>query len=212
MNRWGVSTRAFFCALAMSLAAGMVRAEEAVSVSAAAPETEFKVPRAKLPLQFPGDCDEESAPAYLPSGRMGNSYAIDLDECWPLYPHSGGSCIKITYREKGGWGGVVWQNPPNDWGKEPGGWDLTGASRLSVMARGELGGEVVEFKLGILRNKDYSDSCTVSSGRVRLTAGWERYTVSLAGKDLHCIKTGFVVTVVGRDEPVTFYLDDLQYE
>lgn len=172
----------------------------------------FKVPKAVLPLRFPGDCDDEEAPPYLPSGRMGNQSAIELDECWPLYPHSGGSCIKITYRGRGGWGGVAWQNPPNDWGDEPGGWDLSGATRLSFMARGEYGGEVVEFKIGILRNKDYPDSCTVTSGRIRLTQGWERYTLPLTGKDLSCIKTGFTATLIGRDEPVTIYLDDIQYE
>jgi len=80
------------------------------------------------------------------------------------------------------------------------------------MARGEVGGEIVEFKMGILRNKEFSDSASATTGKVKLTAGWQRYDIPLQGKDLKCIKTGFVWTVGGRDEPVTFYLDDIRYE
>ena len=41
---------------------------------------------------------------------------------------------------------------------------------------------------------------------------WKEYEIPLNGKDLRCIKTGFVLSVVGAKEPITFYLDDIQYE
>jgi hypothetical protein len=144
---------------------------------------------------------------------MGNADAILRDDCWPENTHSGPSCIKITYDDTGNWAGIVWQNPPNDWGDEPGGWDITGAKKLSFWARGEAGGELVEFKLGILgRNKDFPDSGKASLGRVKLSSTWQKYEIPLEGKDLTCIKTGFVWSLAGRKEPITFYLDDIRYE
>jgi hypothetical protein len=46
---------------------------------------------------------------------------------------------------------------------------------------------------------------------VVLTSEWRRYRVPLKGLDLSSIKTGFVVTVTGRNSPVTVYLDNIRY-
>ena len=174
--------------------------------------TDYEVPKAELPLPLYGDCDEEVAPPFVASGWMGNIADIEMDQCWGFYAHSGGSCIKVTYKGDGGWAGVVWSDPANDWGDEPGGWDLTGATNLSFWVRGEEGGERVEFKMGILRAKEYSDSYGTSTGRRKLTTAWQHMSIPLAGKNLRCIKTGFVWLVAGQREPVVFYIDDVQYE
>jgi len=171
------------------------------------------VPKADLPLKLYGDCEDEFDPPYIPSGWMGNAGGIERDDCWPTNPHSGKSCIKISYIDSGKWGGIVWQNPADDWGEEPGGFDLTGAKKLTFWARGETGGEMVEIKFGILgRNKPYHDSAKGSAGRIKLTPEWKQYEISVEGKDMTCIKTGFVWSLAGKKEPITIYLDDIQYE
>jgi len=172
-----------------------------------------QVPKAELPLTVYGDCEDEFDPPYISSGWMGNTDALEYDDCWPTTPHGGQSCIKITYNDTKKWAGIVWQSPADDWGDEPGGYDLTGAKKLTFWARGEKGGEMVEFKLGILgRNKAYPDSAKASLGRVKLPYTWTKYEVDLEGKDLSVIKTGFVFAVAGKKEPITFYLDDIRYE
>ena len=120
--------------------------------------------------------------------------------------------MKIEYRAADNFGGVVWQDPPNDWGDKAGGHDLSGAKKLSFWARGEKGGEKVECKFGILgADKKFADSSTGST-TVELTNEWKQYTIDLNGKDLSRIKTGFCWVVAGQGAPITFYLDDVQYE
>ncbi|NCC53027.1 MAG: hypothetical protein EOM20_17695 [Spartobacteria bacterium] len=170
-------------------------------------------PKANLPLIVYGNCEDEVEPPYIPSGWMGNAEAITRDDCWPTDPHSGQSCIKITYNESGKWAGIVWQNPADDWGDEPGGFDLTGAKKLTFWARGEEGNEIIEVKFGLLgRNKAYHDSGKGSAGRIKLTSDWKQYEIPLEGKNLSCIKTGFAWSLAGRKDPITFYLDDIRYE
>ena len=51
-------------------------------------------------------------------------------------PHSGKTCLRVRYTAGGEWGVVVWQSPANDWGDRPGGWDLTGAKKLTSFFSG----------------------------------------------------------------------------
>jgi len=121
-------------------------------------------------------------------------------------------CMKIEYRAADQWGGVVWLDPPNDWGDKPGGHNLTGATQLTFWARGETGGEKVRFKFGgIFDEKPYFDTASGELAAV-LTKEWTQYSIDLTGKDLTRIKTGFGWIVSGQGKPVTFYLDDIQYE
>ena len=50
--------------------------------------------------------------------------------------------MRVEFQGSQGWGGVVWQSPAGDWGDRPGGYDLTGAKRISFWARGDEGDEV----------------------------------------------------------------------
>ena len=111
------------------------------------------------------------------------------------------------------WAGIVWQDPANDWGDQPGGFNLTGAKKLKFWARGDKGGESVSFKFGVLgTDKKYSDSATGAINDLKLTKEWTEYSIDLAGKDLARIKTGFVWTVDGQGSPVVFFLDDIRLE
>jgi hypothetical protein len=156
--------------------------------------------------------DDMTKSPYVPSGWMGKTDAIAIDPKCTDQPHSGATCMKLEFRAADNFGGVVWQDPANDWGDKPGGHDLTSAKRLSFWARGKKGGEKVEFKFGILGgDKKFSDSASGET-KVELTNEWKQYAIDLAGKDLKQIKTGFCWVVAGQGESITFYLDDIQYE
>jgi len=144
---------------------------------------------------------------------MGNTKAIKMDEACTNNPHAGKTCLRFDYTEAGDWSGIVWQDPADDWGDQAGGYNLTGARKLTFWARGEKGGETVNFKFGVLgTDKKYSDSDSGQSGDLKLTQVWTKYTIDLNGKDLSHIKTGFVWTLAGQGQPVTFYLDDIRFE
>ncbi|NNF07522.1 MAG: hypothetical protein HKN21_12240, partial [Candidatus Eisenbacteria bacterium] len=125
----------------------------------------------------------------------------------------GETCIEVVYSDPGYWGGVVWQHPPNDWGDLPGGYNLTGAKKLTFWARGKDGGEFVDFAVGILgSDKPYPDTAKASKKGVKLKQEWKKYTIKLDGKDLTQIKSGFIWTLGGQGRRVTFYLDDIRFE
>lgn len=168
--------------------------------------------RATLPFVIYSD-QSGAGSHYVPSGWMGNLKAIKMDVGCRTRPHSGTTCLSVRYQDSAGWGAVAWQDPPEDWGDRTGGWDLTGAKELTFWARGEKGGEEVDFKFGILgRDKSHPDSDNGALEKVRLTREWKQYRINLAGKDLSRIKTGFCWSLKGQNQPLTFYLDDIQYE
>ncbi len=168
---------------------------------------------AKLPLVVYDEAVGKAKPPYAPSGYMGNTKAIKITEDCPDNPHAGKTCLRVDFLAKDGWGGVAWQDPANDWGDAPGGFDLAGAKRLTFWARGDKGGEAVSFSLGLLgRDKKYFDTATAKLEKVTLTPEWQRFTIDLAGKDLSRIKTGFAWTLAAEGRPVTFFLDDIRYE
>lgn len=167
---------------------------------------------AKLPFVVYRDADQDKPP-YVPTGWMGNTKVMKLEEAWKTDPHSGSTCLKFSFNAGDGWGGIVWQSPPNDWGDKAGGWDVTGAKSLTFWARGEQGGEVATFQLGLLgKDKKFPDSANAKLENVTLTNKWQQFRIDLAGKNLSRIKTGFVINVAGKGSPITIYMDDIQYE
>ncbi|MCA9227832.1 MAG: hypothetical protein KDA47_19565, partial [Planctomycetales bacterium] len=156
--------------------------------------------------------DELETPPFAPSGWMGEHTAVKVDERSTDAPHTGDTCLRVDYARGDGWAGVAWQSPPDDWGDRPGGFDLSGAKRLTFWARGAKGGERVKFGVGLIGNdKPYSDSAKVEI-EVPLTTDWRQYEIDLADRDLTRIKTGFVWVVAGQQQPLRFYLDDVRYE
>jgi len=111
-----------------------------------------------------------------------------------------------------GWVGVAWQNPADNWGDQPGGIDLTGATSLELWARGENGGEQIGIGVGIIGDeKPHPDSARASRDGIVLTNEWQRYSVPLENLDLSSLKTGFYITITGQRKPVTVYLDDIRF-
>lgn len=155
---------------------------------------------------------------YAPSGWMGDYSDISLMDAWKESPHSGTTCIKIIYKpnvsQGARWTGIYWQSPPNNWGEKKGGYDLTGANKLTFWARGEKGGErIEEFKIGGITGT-YSDSDSASIGPVVLSKDWQQYEIDLQGLDLSYISGGFcwATNLDVNPEGCTFYLDDISYE
>ena len=164
----------------------------------------------------------------------GNNYEDipEMKEDVAGYESLTGIRAKIDF-QRHDWGGYMFVNgylapgetePAADFGEHDAGLDLSGASKLVFYAKGEKGGERVEFFLGGLgRNEDgsavapYPDSTSkVSLGYVSLTPEWKRYEIPLAGRDLSRIACGFGWTASKVNNPgaetVSFYLDEIHYE
>ena len=155
---------------------------------------------------------------YIPSGWMGDTGDIKLNDQTADNPHSGTTSIQFVYSAKKsqgqGWTGVYWQNPANNWGNKKGGFDLTGMTKLTFWARGAKGGEVIQrVMIGGIKGT-YPDSVMVEMGPIELTDTWKQYTVNLVGKDLSYINGGFGWTMTADLNPdgAIFYIDDIKYE
>ena len=149
---------------------------------------------------------------WYPSGYMGHTRALKVNEVWREKAHSGVTCMKIDYLDHYGWAGIFWQDPANDWGEKAGGANLSKAGMLVFWARGEKGGEKVSFFMGGLDKKaKYGDSAQAKRDNVILKKEWTRYRIPLDGLDLSQIKTGFGFSLTCESEPFTFYLDDIEY-
>lgn len=172
-------------------------------------------------------------------GRMsspGDEAAVPpMDEAFTGVECQGLTSIRAEFRSRGrNWGGWYFLNgvlrggetaPRPNWGEQPGaGVDLSGATRLTFLARGERGGERVEFFcLGVGRDatsgvatKPYPDSDRkASTGWVRLTKSWREYSIDLRDRDLSYVLGGFgwvTNAVVNGNRDVVFYLDEIRYD
>ncbi len=78
---------------------------------------------------------------YAPSGFMPNGNCIDFNDAHMQDCYEGKTCIRIVYgvecsREDQNWAGIYWLNPPNNWGKRKGGYNLTGATKSFFLGKG----------------------------------------------------------------------------
>lgn len=168
---------------------------------------------------FPVYSDENSPDNhYFPSGWMGDFVDLSMDSAHMDNPHSGSTSIKIAYSNRASqgarWAGIYWQNPANNWGSRPGGYDLTGSTKLIFWARGEVGGErIEEFKVGGITG-EYSDSDVAGIGPLLLNKEWTKYEIDLSDKDLSSIIGGFAwaANLDNNPDGITFYLDDIKFE
>ena len=168
-------------------------------------------PPAKLPYFVYREATTQKD--FVPSGYMGNAAAIEMDDANTTEPHTGEHCLKVMYKARENWGGVLWQSPPNDWkGEFPGGLNFTGASAIEFWARGEQGNEVVSFIVGAIESQAmYGDSARGELKDVKLTKEWKKYRIEFSKSDLTRIKTAFGWSLASQGSEVTFYLDDIQY-
>lgn len=119
---------------------------------------------------------------------------------------------RIEYRPgPEGWAGIYWLYPDGNWGSKPGK-SLVGASKITFLARGENGGEIVEFKSGGVRAEQYKDTLEVSIGKVSLSSSWQPYSIEISNQDLSNVIGAFAGIVAASDNDnknVTIYIADL---
>jgi len=186
-------------------------------VQAPAPEAPRagKTQTAVLPLVVYDDDPRLTGvePPFVPSGLMGQMADLSLDPGSTDQPKVGATCLKVEFRASDGWVGCAWQSPANNWGTVNGGWNLTGAKRLTFWARSAVAGQKVNFGVGLLgTDVKFPDSAKAETGDVVLTTQWKKYTIPFLGKDLKRILTGFVFFTAAQGGPVKFYLDDIRFE
>ncbi|MBU0469462.1 MAG: hypothetical protein KKD07_05900 [Candidatus Omnitrophica bacterium] len=156
---------------------------------------------------------------YVPSGFMPNGKCLAFSDAYTENCYSEETCMRIVYgvqcsREDQNWAGIYWLNPPNNWGQRKGGYNLTGAQKLSFWAKGENGGEQIqEITIGGITG-NYPDSDIAVIGPIILTKEWKQYTVDLRGKDLSYISGGFSWTTSAdvNAQSCIFYLDEIKFE
>jgi hypothetical protein len=167
---------------------------------------------------------------FYPSGWMGDWSDLTVDENCTSNPYSAPSCIKISYSAQAsqgaGWAGIYWQFPANNWGSLPGGYDLSGATKLTFWARADLPlGTThtgpIEFLCGGI-NRPLSgipgftnqDSFVSPSLWTKLTSTWQQFTINLTGLDLANVIGGFCWVTSASNNPAgcVIYLDDIRFD
>lgn len=170
--------------------------------------------------------------------------AVSINGSWTNNPHSGATCIRCVFnRMDDNYGGFYFMNgilvgpaplPYFGGTTVPGtnitvthstGLDLSGATSLTFWARGEIGGERVEFFLGgvgwepetELPIEPYPDSTARYPPlwtTFLLSNQWQRFSINLNGLNLTNIMGGFGWVASASDNPngAIFYVDDINYE
>ena len=159
-------------------------------------------------------CSSASRPErlYIPSGWMGDIKAIRMDPQCTENPHSGKTCLRVSFGRPTA--GAAWSGStrPTIGATSP-------AATTSAARSGSPSGPAAR------RAAKRSSSASASSGSTRstttarkgeievtLTKDWKQYTIDLGKYDLGCIKSGFRWAVGGQGKPVTFYLNDIRYK
>ena len=213
----------FFCLLIGSDPWGLLGPAEAADASTDSDASQSSVEPAETPIAFQpfyvfSDKDSHQN-HFVPSGFMPNGKCINFNDGWTQGCHDGQTCIHVQYdlqcsRRDERWAGVYWLNPANNWGHRKGGFNLTGAQKLTFWAKGERGGEQIqEFTIGGIAG-NYPDSDMITLGPVILTPEWRQYVIDLRGKDLSYISGGFawVTNENVNSDSCIFYLDEIRFE
>ena len=78
---------------------------------------------------------------FAPDGWMGDLNSIHFSDCKSLTGSYTETSIEITYapsaRDSEGWAGIFWLFPENNWGINPGGYDLSGYKTLHFRAKSQ---------------------------------------------------------------------------
>jgi hypothetical protein len=152
---------------------------------------------------------------------MGDGATVGLvkmenDACPSRAPGALGDCYRVTYTPVQGWAGVDWQYPANNWGSYPGRKILPGATHVTVWARGESGGEKLQFSVGgnhddTVANHDSIDAQSAAT----LTTDWQPFTVNFGPKtyDLEIDAFAWVAHAPpSSSATITFYLDGITWD
>ncbi len=159
--------------------------------------------------------------------------AVSINSSWSDNPHSGATAIRCEYSNSS-FAGFYFLNgvlpigatsPELNFGSIPnGGVDLSGAQSLTFWARGETGGEKIEFFIaGVGRDADTglpTEAFPGSSPRLpkmgtifTLSSQWQQFSIDVSKLDLSYVLGGFGWVGDSNNNPqgAIFYLDDIEY-
>lgn len=164
------------------------------------------------------------ASAYAPSGFMGdlktNGNPNTVLKQGATIEGRNVVTSRIEYKKGNeGWAGIFWQHPNLNWGDKIG-FSLVGAKKISFYAKGERGGEIVEFKAGCINSegKPYQDRFCKTTGEVVLTTSWTKYVIDLSDlneNQLSSVIGGFCWVASGgfdKEGRLVTYIGDLKAE
>lgn len=170
-----------------------------------------------LPLPFPASY------YFAPTGAYGDaelpsSVTVDLTCATraPAPEGSEGDCYTVDYTTPvGGYAGVFWQFPPNNWGAEQGRRVSPGATRVTFSARADGASPVpVTFGVGGIGTGSttalaFHDTID-SSDPVMLGNDWQTYSIPITGS-YEWVLGGFSWEA-STQTPIAFYIDDIQWQ
>lgn len=171
-----------------------------------------KVDGADSQLRLPMALDSRCFPSgWMGDGQTGKTY-LTLEHVRADVNGSVKTAIRFDYKAgPTGWAGLYWQCPDGNWGTVKG-IPLLGARAITFVARGDKGGEIVEFKAGGTRGA-FPDSFEVSLGKISLAPTWTEYRLDLTGRDLSNVAGAFAWSApappTGR---LSFYVADIQVQ
>ncbi len=191
------------------------KANSSTATSTAAAKAAVGITAVTIPPSWPLYVYKDAEGPYAPSGYFGDTTSLVLDDANQTTPGQGFACVRIQYSGAGaqGFAGVYWQNPANNFGTIDGGLNLTGATKLKFMARGQVGGEKIQFLAGGITGA-FADTFSVTPLSVTLTSAWQNYEIDLAGKNLTRVIGGFAFVVAKTDYPTggTVFVDNVRYD
>ncbi len=173
--------------------------------------TDRLIPGAKVKFPF-YVYDEGVKYPYQPTGYMGDFQNLKVEGDNKEHVHSGESALKISYSNSGGWYGLAFMDPPDDWGDKAGGYCLIGATKFTFWAKASTDNLSGTFGFGMIGPEKPFYDTGKKSEKFQLTKEWKKYEIDLKGVDLRCIKTGFIMYLGGIGENYSFWLDDVRYE
>jgi len=165
--------------------------------------------------------DALAIPSCVGSSKLFINWAVSPHDCY-----TGSDCLRFTYRPGGEWGRTCWwpfciaSAISQTSGTVPGdtcsinvlkAGNLSEVNRLTFWARGDQGGEIIEFRVG---GVDISPTPGRSLGRVTLTSTWQEYEIGLENMGWTNAIGLFIWFATDSDNPqgAVFYLDDIQFE
>ena len=141
---------------------------------------------------------------------------LQFDPACKEKPHSEPICAKITYTPgPEGSAGIYWQNKPDNWGMAPGNdYSKRGFTKLTFWAKGDEGGELIQFISGGIQEKGmpFKDSYESTSGFIPLGKEWKQYTIDLTRMSLKSVIGGFCFSAPASSSTIVFFIDDVYFE
>ncbi|MFO7678645.1 MAG: glycosyl hydrolase family 17 protein [Chloroflexota bacterium] len=162
---------------------------------------------------------------FAPSGHMGDYHAIAYTDCARLTDVWEETAVLISYdpalQNEQGWAAIYWQEPENNWGYYPEGYNLQNFAHLRFQAFSPQAGSQVQFFVGGVYTGTYPSSIpnpifareADAEGFVTLSSEWQEFHIDLQNADLSHVIDGFGWLASEEKTPdgVTVYVDNIVF-